>query len=176
DKKEKLQGLSRGLRDPQSMINEKVQHLDHLENRLKQSVTNSLMLKQQKFRNAEAKLRPDILQRGFTQNQERLNNFEGRMNRAIAVHRARSEDRLKSVVRMLESLSFKRVLGRGYSIIQDTDGTVISSVSNAKAGNGFVVRFQDGDASAIFGKGAGKISKPQTKSQNNPATDQGTLL
>ena len=58
------------------------------------------------------------------------------MNRALSVHQSRANDRLPATNRMLESLSFKRVLGRGYSIVQDGEGKVISSVKGAKEGHG----------------------------------------
>ncbi len=176
EKRERLQGLSRGLRDPQSMIADKTQHLDHLESRLRQSISNTVMLKRQKFTNAEAKLRPAVLSRGFDQYRERLGNFEGRMNRAMSVHQSRANDRLTATNRMLESLSFKRVLGRGYSIVQDDAGKIISSVKGAKEGQGFTVQFVDGETAATFGKGAAKPEKTKVKKPATPPTDQGQLL
>ncbi|MEH6494444.1 MAG: exodeoxyribonuclease VII large subunit, partial [Pseudomonas marincola] len=128
EKKDRLAGLARGLRDPQSMIADKIQHLDNLDSRLNSAVGNSVALKRQRFTSVSAQLRPDLLKRGFTQNSERLQNYQSRMDRAVTVIKNRSNDRLNSTARMMESLSFKRVLARGYSIVKDSDGIVISSL------------------------------------------------
>ncbi|MEH6402250.1 MAG: exodeoxyribonuclease VII large subunit [Sneathiella sp.] len=176
EKTERLRGLSRGLRDPQSMIAEKIQHLDHLESRLKQSVTNAQQLKTQKFLNVQSRLRPEILMRVITQHQEKIQSFDGRMNRAVSVYGQRATDRLNATARMLESLSFKRVLSRGYSIVQDEKGQVISSVKKAKEGRTFTVQFKDGDASATFGKGRASVSKPTKTTVSAKKPEQGSLL
>ncbi len=178
EKKDRLQGLSRGLRDPQSMLAEKVQHLDHLENRLRQSVGTMVSLKRQRFVGAGAQLRPEVLTRGFQQFQERLGNFEARMTQSMKVRTGRSSDRLNAASRMLESLSFKRVLSRGYAIVQDDAGKVISSVENATAGKAVTVCLSDGDAPAVFGGDLVKTSpaKPKKKEKSDPSPEQGTLL
>lgn len=176
EKKERLLGLSRGLRDPQSMIAEKIQHLDHLESRLRQSVINTQNLKIQKLATVKGRLRPDILMRVIEQHHEKTQNFDARMSRAITLQRQRASDRLMATVRMLESLSFKRVLSRGYSIVQDEKGGVISSVKQAKEGSVFTVQFVDGDASAIFGTGGVIPLKPKKKKASVKEPEQGSLL
>ncbi len=178
EKKDRLQGLARGLRDPQSMLADKIQHVDHLESRLRQSIGTMVSLKQQRFMNASARLRPDMLERGFRQYQERLQSFEGRMTRSVKVRSERAQDRLSATTRMLESLSFKRVLSRGYAIVQDEKGKVVSSVSKAKAGKAVTVQLSDGEAAAVFGSSptAPQKTKPKPSAKPDDAPDQGQLL
>jgi len=176
EKRERFQGLSRGLRDPQSMIAEKIQHLDHLESRLRQSVTNAQQLKAQNFMGVQARLRPEVLTRVIAQHQDKTQNFEGRMNRAITAYGQRAADRLSATARMLESLSFKRVLFRGYSIVKDENGQVISTVKKTKAGQSFSVQFKDGDAVALFGSGGALLSKKKKKPIHSSKPEQGSLL
>ncbi|MBL4740806.1 MAG: exodeoxyribonuclease VII large subunit [Sneathiella sp.] len=176
EKKERLLGLSRGLRDPQSMIAEKIQHLDHLESRLRQSVTNGQQLKTQNFMSIQARLRPEILTRTISLHREKIQNFEGRMNRAVTVYGQRATDQLSAAARMLDSLSFKRVLSRGYSIVQDDSGQVISSVKKVKAGQSFSVQFKDGEAPAIFGASGAPASKRKKKPASSSEPEQGSLL
>jgi exodeoxyribonuclease VII large subunit len=183
EKRDRLQGLARGLRDPRSLIAEKTQHLDHLENRLRQSVQNMVSMKQQRFLSTGALLRPDVLIRGFVQYQERLANYEGRLSRAVTIKTERLSHQLDASYRLLESLSFKNVLSRGYSIVQDEDGKVISTVKQAKAGKLVTVRMKDGDAPAVFGAGSLKTSKVSAPKKTKTGADnpknkptQGTLL
>ncbi len=180
EKKDRLTGLARGLRDPQSMIADKIQHLDNLDSRLNSAVGNSVALKRQRFTSVSAQLRPDLLKRGFTQNSERLQNFQSRMDRAVAVIKNRSNDRLNSTARMMESLSFKRVLARGYSIVKDSDGVVISNVKSVSDGQSVSVQFQDGSANATIGENVSvppsALVKKAAKKTKVPKSEQGTLL
>ena len=179
DKRERLAGLARGLRDPNSLIAEKVQHLDHLESRLRQSVLNGLSFKKQQFAGAEAKLRPQLLSRSMKQYGEQLINFDRRMNGAMTVKRTRAADQLNATARLLESLSFKRVLKRGYSIVWDEKGKPITSVKNATAGRSIEVEFADGRAGAVFSGSPGSDRPSPSaarKPKKPPAAKQGQLL
>ncbi|USG62146.1 exodeoxyribonuclease VII large subunit [Sneathiella marina] len=172
-KREQLAGLARGLRDPNSYIADKSQHLDHLDNRLRQSMSNGLAVKTQKFGAAEARLRPQILERSIQGRTDLLANFDGRMSRAIMVRQERAQDNVAAVSRLLESLSFRRVLKRGYSIVWDEEGKPLSSVKSAEAGRVVTVEFEDGKADAIFGNRGTAIKKPKAGSSQSK---QGQLL
>ncbi|MEH6525804.1 MAG: exodeoxyribonuclease VII large subunit [Sneathiella sp.] len=173
EKQERLVGLVRGLRDPNSFIADKTQHLDHLDNRLRQSMLNGLAVKTQKFGSAEARLRPQILERGIRNYTDQLANFDGRMGRAIKVKQERAQDNVAAVSRLLESLSFRRVLKRGYSIVWDEGGKPLSSVKSAEAGRSVSVEFEDGKADAVFGKGGTPAKKSKAA---KPPSQQGQLL
>ncbi|WP_206378204.1 exodeoxyribonuclease VII large subunit [Sneathiella limimaris] len=182
DKKERLSGLSRGLRDPQSMILEKTQHLDHLESRLRSNMMNLVNLRAQQFTSVQGRLRPDLLRRGIDQSLERLDGYGGRMQRAVSTIGTRSEDRLKAATRLLESLSFKRVLSRGYAIVKGEDGQVISSAAGVVAGQVATVEFVDDTRQARFEEGDAAARKvkatPSRKSKPTKVEkpEQGTLL
>jgi exodeoxyribonuclease VII large subunit len=179
DKRERLAGLSRGLRDPASLIAEKVQHLDHLESRLRQSVVSNLNFKGQQFSGARAKLRPQLLERSMKQYDEKLILIERQMARSMSIKRERAEERLGATTRLLESLSFRRVLKRGYSIVWDDAGKPISSVQGATPGRAVEVEFSDGKAAATISGETGSTSSGRTpkKAQRKPGEPkQGSLL
>lgn len=181
DKRERLTGLARGLRDPNSLIAEKVQHLDHLDSRLRQSILNGLSYKWQQFGGVSAKLRPQLFRRTITQYDERLINLERRMSSAVTVKQTRAADQLEATGRLLESLSFRRVLKRGYAIAWDENGKPISSVNGAKAGHSVDVEFSDGRAVAVFGSSSASkkktILRDSTLSVKSPKPPkQGELL
>lgn len=173
EKQERLVGLVRGLRDPNSFIADKTQHLDHLENRLRQSMLNGLAVKTQKFGAADARLRPQVLERGIQGHSDQLAGFDGRMGRAIKIKQDRAQDKMAAVSRLLESLSFKRVLKRGYSIVWDEEGKPLTSVESAEMGRVVSVEFTDGKTGAVFGNGGTSARKPKT---SKPQPKQGQLL
>ncbi|MEX1034497.1 MAG: exodeoxyribonuclease VII large subunit [Sneathiella sp.] len=178
DKRERLAGLSRGLRDPASLIAEKIQHLDHLESRLRQSVSGNINFKSQQFSGAMAKLRPQLLIRPLEQYSDQLGQLDRQMTRNLAIKKERAGDRLEATVRLLESLSFRRVLKRGYSIVWDNTGKPISSLSGATAGRTVDIEFVDGKAAAIFQSGGrDRAATVRKKSQKPPQPPkQGSLL
>ncbi|MAL78646.1 MAG: exodeoxyribonuclease VII large subunit [Sneathiella sp.] len=172
DRRDRLAGLTRGLRDPASMIAEKTQHLDHLESRLRQSVVGNLNIKGQQFTATASNLRPQLLERTLAQYSERLQQFDRQMTRGVESRRERATDRLAATARLLESLSFRRVLKRGYSIVWDEDGRPISSVSGATSGSQVAVEFADGRAAAIFSGAAPgdvKASPAAKKPRKSPS-------
>jgi exodeoxyribonuclease VII large subunit len=177
DKRERLGGLARGLRDPQSMLQDKTQHLDHLDSRLRSNMMNLVGLRRQQFSNLSGQLRPELLKRGITQNLERLQNFEGRMGRSVTVIKTRAEDRLAASHRLLESLSYNRVLSRGYAIVKDANGKVISSTKSVKEGASAHIEFSDGARNAVF-TDTPPAKEKQIKSKKPKAAepDQGSLL
>lgn len=179
DKRERLAGLSRGLRDPASLIAEKVQHLDHLESRLRQSVLSNLNFKGQQFNGAAAKLRPQLLERSMKQYDEKLTLIDRQMTRSMTIKRERAEEKLTSTARLLESLSFRRVLKRGYSIVWDETGKPISTVQDATPGRTVEVEFADGKAAATISVGKGGATPVRTPKKARSKLDepkQGSLL
>lgn len=50
--------------------------------------------------------------------------------------------------RMLESMSFKSVLARGYAVVRGADGQLIANKKALKTGQDITITFDDGDAKA----------------------------
>ena len=55
----------------------------------------------------------------------------------------KSED-LLSVSRLLESVSYKKVLSRGYSVIRDKDEKIVSAKSQLKSKSALTIEWSDG--------------------------------
>lgn len=80
--------------------------------------------------------------------------------------------------RLLESLSFKRVLQRGYAIVKDEAGQVISSVQQVESGHSGSVELKDGAVPVIFSSDAAAPPQKPKKaaSKKSPPPTQGSLL
>lgn len=66
--------------------------------------------------------------------------------RLVAAHQKQQDNRIKRIeqaARILESLSFKKVLARGYSVIQTADGALISQAQQLTSGQHVKIRFHD---------------------------------
>ena len=59
---------------------------------------------------------------------------------------------LLSISRLLESVSYKKVLSRGYSVIRDGDEKIVSSKSQLKGKSSLTIEWSDGKISVKTGK------------------------
>jgi exodeoxyribonuclease VII large subunit len=67
--------------------------------------------------------------------------------------------RLEATAKLLESLSYKGVLERGYAVVRDDAGHPVTSAEAAKAGAAWTVEFKDGSVGVTVGEGARKPRK-----------------
>jgi exodeoxyribonuclease VII large subunit len=139
-----LTGLGRGLGDPKRLLENTMQRLDHLGSKLDSGLSAWL----QKRRAVLAELSARVSDRPLRQQLadsarllsgqgERLKNSEGK----ILGDRTRKLQNLDS---LLQSLSFERVLERGYSVVFDKDGHIVSSAEEIKTGDDLRLRLRDG--------------------------------
>jgi exodeoxyribonuclease VII large subunit len=57
---------------------------------------------------------------------------------------ADSEQRLKASLQLLESLDYRRVLERGYTLLRTAEGRLVSRVDLMQDGKTYQVQFYDG--------------------------------
>lgn len=146
-----LQGLGRGLGDPKRLMEQAMQKLDHLSSRLDTGLSSWLERRAAKVNELSAKISPRALAQrvrdaarhvgGFA---ERLANTEGK----ILKDRQRDLQNLSS---MLESLSFERVLERGFAVVYDGKN-IVSSAKAADKGADLKIRFRDGETKVTASK------------------------
>ncbi len=116
----KLSGLARGLGQPQRLLETRRQRLDHVALRLDHGLTKWISQKNLRLESIAARLRPHML--------------EGKLRE--------KKQKLSGLGALLESLSFERVLERGYAVVYDRDGNIISQTDNAKGD--MTLRLRDG--------------------------------
>ena len=207
DKKIKLEGLSRGLPQPEHLLEEAVQRLDSETDRLDLSLKNRLEQNAERLDGLHARLRHpgDVI--AFTgdrllQTLERLDlailaklydnlrRFKGldtgiRLPNSILRIFQTSQDWLVAQSHLLESLSYKGVLNRGFALVRDGSGKPVMSAENSTAGGRIEIEFADGKRGAIWNDGdeknnkSKKLDKDKTRLKKDASsTDgkQGSLL
>ncbi len=88
---------------------------------------------------------------------------------------------------MLQSLSYKNVLARGYAVIRDENDRPVSRADGLTHGQAIAIEFADGRVKAVAGEGlsppepsapqsprAAAVAKPARKSE--PPAGQGSLF
>ncbi|MBI3441043.1 MAG: exodeoxyribonuclease VII large subunit [Proteobacteria bacterium] len=147
-----LQGLGRGLGDPKRLLESGIQRLDHLSSKLDLGLKNWLHRRNALVNELAAKLSPQHLTR---QVRDMLRILSGYGERLVHTEQKIIRDRtikLQNLSGMLESLSFERVLERGYAVVFDDAGEIISSAAKTATGKKIKILFRDGEKKATVEK------------------------
>lgn len=139
-RREKTQALGARLGDPRRLLESKTQTLDHVSHKLDGAFDKGIKLRETKVVRLGSSLRHprSLIERETNRlhdRAERLKNVGGRVT-------VDKQQALKSLSRMLDSLSFKKVLERGYVVVRDTEGQLISDATVVQSGQTLALEFQ----------------------------------
>jgi exodeoxyribonuclease VII large subunit len=118
---------------------------------------------------------------------DRLESLGRRADSAIINDLRRARQALMAQDRMLQSLSYKNVLARGYAVIRDENDRPVSRAEGISQGQAIAIEFADGRVAAVAGDGVAPpepsapqptrvapAPKPPRKSE--PPAGQGSLF
>lgn len=146
DRKERVTLLGRALGDPARAIAPLMQRFDGLAERLTLSRVNFFQRLHSRVAEAGGRLRhPRDSVRLAAQ---RLDNVASRMKALGRERLMQTEKKLERLSVMLEALSPRAVLGRGYGLIYDAQGRVITSAAGMKRGEKVRIEMHDGSREA----------------------------
>lgn len=141
---ERVAGLSRGLPRPQQLVASMTQALDSLSDRLQHALPRRLTMQHEQLRRVAATLSPRYLQQLLLNQQQRVQH----------------------VGAMLESLNVLAVLKRGFAIVKNADGRVITAAASMPANGSLTVQFHDGER--IVQAGSASSPKPRRAKSTQP--------
>jgi exodeoxyribonuclease VII large subunit len=114
-------------------------------------------------------LRPRPIANRIAHARERLANLSERTRRCQDAHISRDRRRLESLARILESISYRAVLERGFALVKGEGGTLRRRAGQIRPGEHLHITFADGETGALAEGG----SKSRVK--KTPG-DQGSLF
>ncbi|WP_337407411.1 exodeoxyribonuclease VII large subunit, partial [Phascolarctobacterium succinatutens] len=125
------------------------QHVAYLEQRAR-SLLSALLTQQQRrldnLVNSWALRDPERL---FADQSQRLDTASRRLREALELHLQQDEHKLALAAARLDSLSPLAVLGRGYSVSQKSDYTLVSSVDDLRWGDELLTTVADGVITSV---------------------------
>jgi exodeoxyribonuclease VII large subunit len=142
---ELLGGLARGLPKPVQLLQTATQRLDDWSERLHAALPASLARKEQQLALLTASLRPQILLVDIKKALEQLHELEARLFNAGKRLIDAREERLRSLISLLESVNYQRVLERGFALVKDAQGKLVTSAAQAMKKDALTVTFRDGE-------------------------------
>ncbi|MCY0092917.1 exodeoxyribonuclease VII large subunit [Hoeflea ulvae] len=112
-----------------------------------------------------------------TRSREQLAGLHRRTDIALTQMLSQRRRGLDAQARMLQSLSYHSVLGRGFAVIRDKDRAVLSRADQVETGTMIAVEFADGEVSALASSSDQPISAPkkQPRAKAKPP-GQGSLF
>lgn len=157
--------------------------LTALADRQSRALQVTVQSKRQTYSAVASRLTPDRLRQQSALGLERLKTLSERMDRAYGNRLAQDKARLDGLDKLLNSLSYKEVLSRGYAVVRGESGTPVRSATDVPAGEKLVIELSDGliDAMAVSANSAGKTEKKNPKKsaakpKNNKPETQGNLF
>jgi exodeoxyribonuclease VII large subunit len=121
------------------------------------------------------RLRPDRLAVAVARGDETLRALADRAARAQRNAQSARRDRLGAAGRVLESLSYKGTLARGYAVVR-TSGAVAPRAAAIAAGAALEIEFADARVSAIAEDGGGRPRKAPKIRKPSDINKQGSLF
>ncbi len=169
DRRRHLAQLARVLPRAETLFAAPRQRLDQASDRLGHSLRRNLQVHRTEFAEVAAQLRVRMLQDRMKISGERAAALGARASRAQSARLAQMRRQLEGLARVLDGISYRAVLERGFALVRGEGGAVRRRAAAVTAGEALTLTFLDGDAKAVAG------DKPKT-SKKKRATDQGSLF
>jgi exodeoxyribonuclease VII large subunit len=162
ERRSTLTALARVLPRADQLFAQPRQRLDGASERLINGLRGNLHVHRTRFLKSASLLRPRPLSRHITVCGERLTVLEGRLAQAHRSHLAVAARRIESLARVLQSVSYRAVLSRGFALVRGGDGALKRAAAAVSTGEKLQLTFADGTVGATVG-GTPAKSPPRRK-------------
>jgi exodeoxyribonuclease VII large subunit len=188
----RLERIARRLQaqSPHAKMARAAQRLENCEQRLRHLMTIMNERRHNQWQQASRRLgtawsvRLDFARQHISTSRQRTETLGQRLMRTWQIALRQRTDRLASASHMLDSLSYRNVLARGFAIVRDDRGVPIRSMQTIAEGSALEVEFTDGRINATTNGGVSTPAslaqdrKPKTTkpTRATPARSQGSLF
>ncbi len=168
-------------RGPASVVREKTQALRLTADRLPRAFAARMEQTKSALAASRASLRPVSLQARIREAQGSSQAQAKRLHAAAPRIAMRKRDGLNALTRTLNSLSYLRVLDRGYAVVRGDDGKIIADAATIAAGDSLSIEFKERKTvAATAGEGTpapfAKKRKAKTAAKLKPTPPEQTDL
>ncbi|MDC1267944.1 exodeoxyribonuclease VII large subunit [Amylibacter sp.] len=146
-KRQRLKDLSRGLPAPDELVAMSTQRLDSISERLPRALITVNNNKRTILLQTSAGLRGSLLKNKLVDRSEAINRFVKSIQSNMKVIIQRNQSALESLERLRQTLGYEATLQRGYAVIRNENGGIVTSVKVADVSKSLEIEFQDGKTS-----------------------------
>ena len=188
---ERVEGLARGLPRPQQLVASMAQALDAISERLGEALPRLLRRQEEILLHHAARLSPRFLQQQLHNTANTLTSQQERMQlawrgllqrrRDVLAHQAarlsprlvlhpleQRQQRLGHLAALLESLNVLQVMRRGFALVRDGKGALVTSAAALPASGPVQLQFHDGTRTLQAGDAAPAPKAPRSKAAPQP--------
>jgi len=172
-RRQRLADLAARLPRPGDLVAHRRERLTGAARRLPLGLLNAARHHRGRLDRAAAGLRPRLVVEPIAAGRRESARLGARLAPLLARHVAARRERLDALARLLGSLGYRRTLARGYAVVRDDAGTVLTRAAPLGPGRAVEIEFADGRVDAVTGAPRrGRAAKPRT----DPDTPQGSLF
>lgn len=136
---------------PDALLQSPRQRLDLAAQRFGGSLSRMVARKRARFDQAGGGLRPAALRREIAGKRGEVERLAARVQPALGRRMKRLRDALREQSRVLDSVSYERVLARGFALVTDGAGGLVRSAGGVAEGDALKLRFADGEVGVTAG-------------------------
>jgi exodeoxyribonuclease VII large subunit len=149
------------------------QRFDHVADRLARALRQNLQVHRRSFVEAAAQLRPGPLSARIRHLAERTTSCARRLTQSQKARLAQAGRHLDGLGRVLEGVSYRSALERGFALVRGDDGAIRRRAEAVRHGEGLSITFADGPVDAVA---TGGSAPARPKSRGKPSGSQGSLF
>mgnify|MGYP001544402583 FL=1 len=146
-KRQRLKDLSRGLPAPDELVAMSTQRLDSISERLPRALITVSNNKRTMLLQTSAGLRGSLLKNKLVDRSEAINRFVKSIQSNMKIIIQRHQSALEGLERLRQTLGYEATLQRGYAVIRNKNGGIVTSVRVANESKSLEIEFQDGKTS-----------------------------
>jgi exodeoxyribonuclease VII large subunit len=161
-----LRAVAARLPRPEALLGPAQQRLDRAGDKLGYALLANVRAAHSKFDRIAGRLRPEALTRDLAKRRERLSEQAARLRQATARTLKQKRDALEAAGRILETLSHRSVLARGFALVQ-REGKLVRAAKDLAPGDPVSLTFADGEAPATIGGERKKATKKEGGGQGS---------
>lgn len=170
-----LEHLSRALPRPVDILGMKEQRLDDLSARLPNGLRAVVRENENSFAKTAGLLSISALRQMKKMKMQSFDALVRRMDSAQNQVAQNNRQKLDGLARILASLSFERVLERGFAALFDENNKPITSKTQVAMGMAFAVQLKDGRFKALSGENPTQsVTKAKTSAKSAKKMDENT--
>jgi len=171
DRRRHLAQLARVLPRADQLFALPRQRFDRAAETLGHALRRNLQQHRREFTEATALLRPQPIRRHIRQCGERTEALGRRLKQSQIARLAEARRHVEGLGRVLESISYRSALARGFALVRGADGAIRRRAAEISGAETLRLTFADGDAGAVA---TGNPAQP--KSKRKPQGGQGSLF
>ncbi len=173
ERRGRLLAAERGLPRPQALLAVARQRLDDWNERLARSLHVGIERQRHRLARIAARLTPATPRIAWAAS--RVAAERRALDAAMRALLAQRRSRLQHAAALLDSVSYQKVLQRGFAVVHDADGGVVTAAATLRPGQRVSLRFADGAAPAVIEGGRPAALRPSRTTRPGDSR-QGSLL